>query len=208
MPRSRPAYSSSSSPLSRSNNRTSAGTTPMTALAAGGSRHTSSPLIRTWPRSGRSSPVIIDRDVVFPAPFGPTSPAREPAAISRLIPATASLAPKLLCSPRTTIAGSPMLASSATMPRARHLIVPGRRRRVTHAGGSLPILISLLGRVKRRTGRNGSPGRELPGQRTHPVAQFVRLLDDERKSEAGKDRRDPVEALGTPPSPYPPGPPL
>ncbi len=84
----------------------------MTALAAGGSDHTSSPLIRIWPESGRSRPVIIDRDVVFPAPFGPTSPASEPAAISRSIPATASFGPKLLRSPRTAMAGSLMSASS------------------------------------------------------------------------------------------------
>jgi hypothetical protein len=84
----------------------------MAALAARGpSAHTSSPLIRIWPTSGRSRPVIIDRDVVFPAPFGPTSPASEPAAISRSIPATASFAPKLLHSPRTTTAGSLMSAS-------------------------------------------------------------------------------------------------
>ena len=85
----------------------------MTALAARGSAHTSSPLIRIWPLSGRSRPVIIDREVVFPAPFGPTSPAREPAAISRSIPDTASLVPKLLRRPRTSIAGSPMSVSLA-----------------------------------------------------------------------------------------------
>ena len=112
MPRSRPAYSSSSSPLSRSNSLASAGTTPMTALAAGGSAHMSSPLIRTRPPPGRSRPVIIDKDVVFPAPFGPTSPARDPAAISRSMPATASFGPKLLRSPVTAIAGSPMSVSS------------------------------------------------------------------------------------------------
>ena len=39
----------------------------------------------------------------------------------------------------------------------------------------------------------------MPGQRTHPITQLVRLLDDERKAEADKDRRDPVEALGAPP---------
>src|SRR6185437_2435159 len=82
---SRPAYSSSSSPLSRSNSLASAGTTPMAALAAGGSCHTSMPLIRIWPLSGRSSPVIIDSDVVLPAPFGPTSPASEPAAPSGVL---------------------------------------------------------------------------------------------------------------------------
>src|SRR3984957_12139667 len=112
MPRSRPAYSSSSAPLSRSNSLASAGTTPMTALAVGGSVHISSPSIRTRPPSGRSRPVIIDSDVVFPAPFGPTSPAREPAAMARLMPAPASFGPKLLRSPVTAIAGSPMVVSS------------------------------------------------------------------------------------------------
>ena len=57
----------------------------------------------------------MDREVVFPAPFGPTSPAREPAAISRSIPATASFAPKLLRSACTAIAGSPMSASSSAV---------------------------------------------------------------------------------------------
>lgn len=71
---------------------------------------------------------------------------------------------------------------------------------------------SLTGTLRtRRTGapQARSPGvgprRELPGQRTHPITQLVRLLDDERKAEADKDRRDPVETLGAPPYPYPPG---
>src|SRR6476661_5133273 len=48
MPRSRPAYSSSSAPLSRSNSWAAAGTTPITALAAGGSAHTSRPGLDVW----------------------------------------------------------------------------------------------------------------------------------------------------------------
>src|SRR6185437_14150414 len=71
---------------------------------------------------------------------------------------------------------------------------------------------SLTGTLRtRRTGtpQARSPGvgprRELPGQRTHPITQLVRLLDDERKAEADKDRQDPVETLGAPPSPPPPG---
>jgi len=91
----------------------------MTALAAGGSAHTSSPLARTWPLSGRSSPVIMDREVVFPAPFGPTSPANDPAAISRSIPATATFSPKLLRSARTAMAGSPISASSSRADGSR-----------------------------------------------------------------------------------------
>ena len=77
----------------------------MMALAAAGSAQTLTPLISTVPMSGRSRPVIMDRDVVFPAPFGPTRPARDPRPMSRSIPATASLRPKLLRSPRTEIAG-------------------------------------------------------------------------------------------------------
>jgi hypothetical protein len=96
----------------------------MMALAAGGSAHTSRPLITTWPPSGRSRPVIIDSDVVFPAPFGPTSPAKEPAAISRPIPATASFAPKLLRSACTAMAGSPMPASYPWAP-CPHAAGPG-----------------------------------------------------------------------------------
>src|SRR5258708_29668717 len=92
----------------------------MTALAAAGSAHTSRPLIRTRPESGRSSPVIIDSEVVLPAPFGPTSPAREPTAMSRSIPATASLSPKLLRSPRTSIARSAISASSAAIHLVRN----------------------------------------------------------------------------------------
>ena len=64
---------------------------------------------------------------------------------------------------------------------------------------------SLTGTLRtRRTGapQARSPGvgprRELAGQRTHPITQLVRLLDDERKAEADKDRQDPVETLGRP----------
>ena len=86
---------------------------PMIALAPGGSAHiqpVNQNLAAVRPqqaghhRQGRG----------LPAPFGPTSPAKEPAAISRSIPATASFAPKLLRSPRTEMAGSPISASLTT----------------------------------------------------------------------------------------------
>ena len=95
----------------------------MIALAAGGSAHTSSPSIKTRPPSGRSRPVIIDSEVVFPAPFGPTSPASEPAAMSRSTPATASLAPKLFRSPCTLMPDLPISAFPSAIPP-----VPGRSR--------------------------------------------------------------------------------
>src|ERR1700761_6066846 len=85
----------------------------MMALAAGGSAHTLRPSTRIRPSSGRSSPVIIDSDVVLPAPFGPTSPASDPAAMSRSTPATACLSPKLLRSPLTEM---PDLPVSAGLP--------------------------------------------------------------------------------------------
>jgi hypothetical protein len=70
----------------------------------------------TWLENSTVEPdlVIVDRDMVFPAPLGPTSPAREPAAISRSIPATACFAPKPLRSPDTAMAGSAMTASAMT----------------------------------------------------------------------------------------------
>ena len=107
----------------------------MTALAAAGSAQTSSPVTRTWPPSGRSRPVIIDREVVFPAPFGPTSPAREPAAISSSIPATASFVPKLLRSPCTAMAGPSM---SASLPAAGY---------EPTVSGSLPVAPSLYAMI-------------------------------------------------------------
>ena len=110
----------------------------MIALAAAGSAHMSSPLITIRPPSGRSRPVIIDREVVFPAPFGPTSPAREPAAISRSMPATASLRPNLLRSPVTAIAGSPMSASSGCLIYHQLIIVISDFKRLFR--GCFPLL--------------------------------------------------------------------
>ncbi len=65
--------------------------------------------------------------VVFPAPFGPTSPKKHPCGMSRSIPATATLAPNDLRSPRTDNAagerptdgpgaGSPVLTPEAYPP--------------------------------------------------------------------------------------------
>ncbi len=93
----------------------------MMALAATGSAQTSRQLITIRPVSGRSRPVIIDSEVVFPAPFGPTSPAREPAAICRSIPATASFSPKLLRSPLTAMARSLMPDAERECPRPADL---------------------------------------------------------------------------------------
>src|SRR5579862_1153476 len=61
----------------------------------------------------------MESDVVLPAPLGPTRPARDPAAISRSIPATASFLAKLLRSPCTAMAGSLMAASLTARPLVR-----------------------------------------------------------------------------------------
>src|ERR1019366_6929302 len=78
----------------------------MIALTATGSRHTSLPVICTVPASGRSSPVIIDSVVVFPAPFGPTRPKKLPGGTSRFTPATATLSPNRFHRPRATRAAA------------------------------------------------------------------------------------------------------
>ena len=98
----------------------------MIRFAATGSVQTLTPLIATEPMSGRSRPVIMDRDVVLPAPFGPTSPLSDPWAMSRSIPATASFVPKLLRSPRTAIAGSSRTADGARTSPAGSVICASR----------------------------------------------------------------------------------
>jgi hypothetical protein len=47
------------------------------------------------------------------------------------------------------------------------------------------------------------PGRELADQRAHPLPKLVGLLDDERKAEPGRDRRDPTEPLNPLTHPHP-----
>src|SRR5580693_452137 len=149
----------------------------MMALAAGGSAQTSFPSTTIWPASGRSSPVIIDRDVVLPAPFGPTRPAKEPAAISRSIPATASLVPKLLRSPRTTMAGSPMACLLDQLIYYQHRIIV-----ISHfkAWPDLRLPASLerrltSGRVGRRADPSaGRDGVRRPGHCRGRAAQWGR----------------------------------
>ena len=89
----------------------------MRALAAIGSVHTSMPSTHTCPRSGRSKPVAMRSVVVFPAPFGPTMPKKEPRGTSTLISATAIFGPNAFANPRTASAGHaspvPVIATSA-----------------------------------------------------------------------------------------------
>ena len=74
----------------------------MLRLATAGSLHTSAPCTDTDPPSGRSSPVTIDRVVVFPAPFGPTIPKMLPAGTDTLMWSTATVPPNRFTSPETT----------------------------------------------------------------------------------------------------------
>ena len=53
-----------------------------------GSEVTSLPSSSTRPESGEVSPTTIEKVVVLPAPFGPSSPTTSPEAMSRLTPRT------------------------------------------------------------------------------------------------------------------------
>ena len=78
----------------------------MSDFARAGSRHTSWPRISTRPPSGRSSPVAIDRVVVLPAPFGPTTPNIEPRGTVSVRSSTARWLPKFFVSSLSCMAGA------------------------------------------------------------------------------------------------------
>jgi hypothetical protein len=87
---------SSSRPVSRSGRDSPSGSTPISDLARTGSDQTSIPNTEAEPLSGRSNPTAIDREVVLPAPLGPTSPKNEPELTSRSTWSTAVVEPNTL----------------------------------------------------------------------------------------------------------------
>lgn len=89
---------SSSRPVRRSGIDMPSGSTPINVLARNGSAHTSMSKTVAVPASGRSSPTAIDRDVVLPAPLGPTRPKNEPAGTARSMWSTAMVVPNVLYS--------------------------------------------------------------------------------------------------------------
>src|SRR5215469_9183758 len=78
----------------------------MRALAAKGSRQTSTPPMKAVPAVGRSRPTIILMVVDLPAPFGPRKPKNSPRRTTRLSPLTAVFLPKVLERPQAAIAAS------------------------------------------------------------------------------------------------------
>src|SRR6185437_8226244 len=60
---------------------------------------TSSPRKRTRPRVGACAPTSRLSKVVFPAPFGPTTPTASPADTEKSTPSRTTRAPKLFVSP-------------------------------------------------------------------------------------------------------------
>jgi hypothetical protein len=79
---------------------------PIRRRTSAGRSTTSSPATQARPRSGLSSVARIRTAVVFPAPFGPSTPSTPPAANSRSTPSSATTGPKHLPSPSATIAAS------------------------------------------------------------------------------------------------------
>jgi hypothetical protein len=61
-----------------------------------------SPRSRTLPSVGRSSPTMIFRSVLFPAPFGPTTATISPSSTPNVTPSTAGRPPKCLVIPSTS----------------------------------------------------------------------------------------------------------
>src|SRR5688572_5146581 len=100
----RPAKWRYSSPVSRSYNGSSSGSTPMRRLMPSRSVSSGRPSIITSPAVGRSRPVSILIVVLLPAPLGPRKPKKRPRATLKVSPSTAVFSRKTLVRPRTTIA--------------------------------------------------------------------------------------------------------
>ena len=78
----------------------SCGTYPIALLARTERIVIGSPATVTAPPSRSSRPAIIEIVVVFPAPFGPSSPYVSPAPIPNPTPSTATISPKRRRRPR------------------------------------------------------------------------------------------------------------
>src|SRR5262249_8108494 len=112
---------------------------PISARTRAGSRATSIPPTRAVPPSGASSVVRIRTAVVFPAPFGPSSPRTLPRSAPNETPPSAPTAPTRFRRPSASIAGAlvmpPSIATAASLPavlpeghcdRARNAPVDGK----------------------------------------------------------------------------------
>ncbi len=67
--------------------------TPERARASGRAPVTSTPIMWMCPPVGESWPLIAASVVVFPAPFGPSSPTMAPGGTTRSIPRSTSMRP-------------------------------------------------------------------------------------------------------------------
>src|SRR5689334_13950093 len=78
---------------------------PMMLRTLAASRTTSYPPTVACPASGRSSVPRIRTAVVFPAPFGPSTPSTVPVGTVRSTPSSATVLPYFLTRPSATMAG-------------------------------------------------------------------------------------------------------
>src|SRR4051812_27821039 len=101
--------------------------------------------------------------VVFPAPFGPSTPSTVPFRTARSIPSSARTFPNDLARPRTEIAGSSPAASDGCIGAAYGRFRPGSVRdvREDRAMGDASTSSRLLTLLSLLQGRRDWPGGEL-----------------------------------------------
>src|SRR5262249_30989793 len=116
--------------LSRLKSRRPSGTSAMPSATRSGASTSSirRPSNQISPRSGVSSPAMVLRSVVFPAPFAPTSATASPARTWSETPCSATTpVPYATCASRTSSSGRALV--SATIPlsqiRRDHSLVAG-----------------------------------------------------------------------------------
>src|SRR6266511_200101 len=99
----RPTMSRFSNPVRCSSTAAFCPESPMRSRTLSGSAHTSRPATTALPSSGSSSVVRMRTAVVFPAPFGPSSPSTVPCGTARSMPSSAVTLPYRLTSPSVRI---------------------------------------------------------------------------------------------------------
>ena len=98
MPYSRPTMYRFSKPVRFSSTAAYWPDSPIDLRTLSGSASTSCPATHARPESGRSNVVRMRTAVVLPAPFGPSSPSTVPVGISRSMPSSARVDPKVFTS--------------------------------------------------------------------------------------------------------------
>ena len=135
------------------------------------------------PLSGSSSPAIIFRSVVFPAPFGPARPTRSPSSICQLTASRSTRPPNDLESEESWITGVGPLGLEPKETGKRAILAHARGllffAAVSFAAAPVVLVYAMAAHV-RKSSIAARPSRHWPDRRPHigwgPPMRVARIL--------------------------------